>query len=210
MPDVSALPPSGRRALASCEDITPRSSLLRTHSPIPFGSPPLRPLPREEVFAGCYQPLLPTGSSRRYSANLSSDAWALTTAVPLSAFACFFLRVIGLPHETSGSASRYSPRTRLLAVSIFETADISLCSGLRVCSPPRSFLPLRILPQGSRGFYFRAERASLPPHASDMLAVRIQAIDGARTFTLQDSQPCRLLPFHVLTSPDISSASNDT
>jgi hypothetical protein len=34
----------------------------------------------------------------------------------------------------------------------------------------------------------------LPPHVPDMLAVRIQAIDGARTFTLQDSQPCRLLP----------------
>jgi hypothetical protein len=28
-----------------------------------------------------------------------------------------------------------------------------------------------------------------------MLAVRIQVIDGARTFTLQDSRPCRLLPF---------------
>jgi hypothetical protein len=42
-----------------------------------------------------------------------------------------------------------------------------------------------------------------------MLAVRIQVIDGARTFTLQDPQPCRLLPFHVLTSPDISCA-NDT
>jgi hypothetical protein len=27
-----------------------------------------------------------------------------------------------------------------------------------------------------------------------MLAVRIQVIDGTRTFTLQDSQPCRLLP----------------
>ena len=30
------------------------------------------------------------------------------------------------------------------------------------------------------------------------LAVRIQAIDGARTFTLQDSQPCRLLPLSTL------------
>ena len=28
----------------------------------------------------------------------------------------------------------------------------------------------------------------------DILTVRIQAIDGARTFTPQDSQPCRLLP----------------
>src|SRR5664279_661097 len=50
-----------------------------------------------------------------------------------------------------------------------------------------------VLPQGSRDVYFRAERASLPPHAPDMLAVRIQAIDGTGTFTLLDSQPCRLL-----------------
>src|SRR5207344_1655022 len=62
---------------------------------------------------------------------------------------------------------------------------------LQVCSPPRSSLPLRIPPQGSRGFYVRAYRA--PSHAPDMLAVRIQAIDGTGTFTLSDSQPCRLL-----------------
>src|SRR5215469_8781666 len=30
-----------------------------------------------------------------------------------------------------------------------------------------------------------------------MLTVRIQAIDGTRTFTLSDSQPCRLLTFLV-------------
>src|SRR5450759_4170297 len=58
---------------------------------------------------------------------------------------------------------------------------------------PRSSLPLRILPQGSRGFYIRAYRALLPPHAPDMLTVRIQAIDGTGTCTLLDSQPCRLL-----------------
>ena len=33
----------------------------------------------------------------------------------------------------------------------------------------------------------------LPPHAPDMLTVRIQAIDGTGTCTLSDSQPCRLL-----------------
>src|ERR1035437_2268965 len=36
------------------------------------------------------------------SANPSSDAWSLATAVPRSAFTCFFLRVIGLPHEVMG------------------------------------------------------------------------------------------------------------
>src|ERR1035441_2578850 len=67
--------------------------------------------------------------------------------------------------------------------------------------PPRLLVPQVVptaanVPQGSRDFYIRAERASLPRHAPDMLAVRIQAIDGARTSTLQDSQPCRLLPLH--------------
>jgi len=59
------------------------------------------------------------------SANPSSDAWPLATAVPRSASTCFFLRVIGLPHEMSGSASRISPRIRLLTVAIFDAADIS-------------------------------------------------------------------------------------
>ena len=36
--------------------------------------------------------------------------------------------------------------------SAFEAAAISLCSGLQVCSPPRSFLSLQVSPQGSRGF----------------------------------------------------------
>jgi len=58
------------------------------------------------------------------SANLSSDAWSPTTAVPRSAYTCFFLRIIGLPPERSGSASRFSPRIRLLAGGVFEAADI--------------------------------------------------------------------------------------
>jgi hypothetical protein len=142
-------------------------------------------------------PPLPSFSERDpdvISANLSSDAWSPTTAVPRGAYTCFFLRVIGLPPERSGSASRFAPRIRLLAGGVFVAADISLRSGLRVCSSPRSFLPLLKVPQGSRDFYIRAERASLPLLAPDMLAVRIQAIDGTRTSTLLDSQPCRPLP----------------
>ena len=77
--------------------------------------------------------------------------------------------------------------------TVFEAAAISLCSGLTVCSPHRSFPPLQLSPQGGRGFYIRAERASLPPHASEMLSARLQAIGGTRTLTSQDSQHCRLL-----------------
>ena len=53
--------------------------------------------------------------------------------------------------------------------------------------------------RAAEAFYIRAERASLPSHASDMLSARLQAIGGTRTFTSQDSQPCRLLPTRFLT-----------
>src|SRR5216684_2243151 len=114
------------------------------------------------------------------------------------------------PNRGVGRLSRLNPRTRLFAEAFFEAADIPLCLGLRVCSSPRSFLPLRILPQGSRDFYIRAQCASLPPHTPDMLAVRIQAIDGARTFTLQDSQPCRLLPPVNASAPPSRAAPHDS
>ena len=145
------------------------------------------------VFAGCYQPCCYRDSPDVISANLSPDAWSPTPTVPPSALACFFLGVIGLPKTLYRSASRWYPRTRFFRGLVLEVADISLCSGLRVCSPPRSLLPLRIFPQGSRGFYIRANRASLPPHAPDMLSVRIQRIDRKRTSTFLDLLPCRPL-----------------
>src|ERR1019366_6008063 len=43
-----------------------------------------------------------------------------------------------------------------------------------------------------------------------MLTVRIQAIDGARTFTSQDSQPCRLLPPVHASSPPSRAAPQDS
>src|SRR2546429_5792625 len=119
---------------------------------------------------------------------------APTPAVPLSAFAWFFPSVIGLPlNGGTGAASAIVPRTRLFAEQHFVAAASPLCSGLRVCLPPGSLLPLQVPLQGSGGVYVRAERASLPLHASDMLSARLQAIGGARTLTSQDSQHCRLL-----------------
>src|SRR5258708_29827939 len=55
---------------------------------------------------------------------------------------------------------------------LFETAAISLCSGLRFARLPDRSYRCDLSPQGSRGFYVRAEHASLPPHASDMLTTR--------------------------------------
>ncbi len=69
-----------------------------------------------------------------------------------------------------------------------------LCESFLRCLTSQVVPTAALTAQGSRGFYIRAYRASLPLHAPDMLAVRIQAIDGAGTFTQPDSQPCRLLP----------------
>jgi hypothetical protein len=91
-----------------------------------------------------------------------------------------------------GSAFRFSPRTQL-CVGLFRG-----CRHFIMFKPPSLFAfqvapTTAAKPQGGQGFYVRAERASLPPHAPDMLTVRTQAIDGARTYTLLDSQHCRLL-----------------
>jgi hypothetical protein len=158
-----------------------------------------------EVFAGCYQPLLLPGFSRRYFCESFLRCPSPYPGGLLSAFAWFFPSI----HRPSPSFDWVSfPLPSVNTTfhgSAFEAAAISLCSGLRACLPPRSFLPLQVPLQGRRGFYVRAERASLPSHASDMLSARPQAIGGTRTFISQDSQPCRLLPNDaaVSTAPPI-------
>jgi hypothetical protein len=98
---------------ASSEDITPRSSLLRTHASIPCGSPVLRLLASFEKSAQvATSPCCYRDSPDVISANLSPDAWSPTPTVPPSAPACFFLGVIGLPKTLFRSASRWYPRTR--------------------------------------------------------------------------------------------------
>ena len=92
-----------------------------------------------------------------------------------------------------GSASAYVPR-----ITTSRRAEFRGCRYFVMFRPPSLLTPqivptAAILPQGSRGFYVRAYRALLPPHAPDMLTVRRQVIDGTGTCTLLDSQPCRLL-----------------
>src|ERR1035437_2096894 len=52
------------------------------------------------------------------------------------------------PRTLSRSASRVFPSNDFTTDRFFETAAISLCSGPQVCSPPRSFLPLRLTAAG--------------------------------------------------------------
>ena len=179
--------------IISCEDITPRSSLLQTHSSIPCGSPLLRRFRLVRgVLAGCVQPCC----HRDLPDVILRIVPVMPEPIPRRFTECSCL-VLPQCHRPSpcGNMGRL-PHLSANAIfhgPLFEAAAISLCSGLTVCSPHRSLPPLQFSPQGGRGFYVRAERASSPPHASDMLSARLQAIGGTRTFTSQDSQPCRLL-----------------
>jgi hypothetical protein len=95
----------------SSEGVTPQSSLVRAHVSLPLGSLLLRHLASfEESLQVVLSPCCPRELPDVISANLSSDAWSRTPAVPRSAHTCFFLHAIGLPPEWSGSASRFVPR----------------------------------------------------------------------------------------------------
>ena len=127
------------------------------------------------------------------SENLSLDAGPHTPAVH---------RVLAPVSSTMSSAFPMDRSGRLPAFILRTTSRRASFRGCRyfVMFRPPSLLAPRIVPtaantpQGSWGFYVWAYRASLPPHAPDMLTVRIQAIDGTGTLTPLDSQPCRLLP----------------
>ena len=188
------LPPLERRDPISSEGVTP-PVIAPTDScatPAWLSPPSVFSLVRG-VFAGRTQSLLPTGSSRRY---LCESFLGCLIPYPGGPTKCFYLF---LPLWHRPSPKKETGRLpQFLANTTFREAGFRGCRYFFMFRPPSLLVSqivptAAVLPQGSRDFYFRAERASLPPHAPDMLTVRIQVIDGTRTFTLLDSQPCRLL-----------------
>jgi len=72
------------------------------------------------------------------------------------------------------------------------------------CHPGRPHRWHRISMQGGHGVYIRADRGSLPPRASDILAVRIGQLT-AEVFHLLDLRRCWPLPdFHLLSSRQLA------
>jgi hypothetical protein len=128
------------------------------------------------------------------SVNPSLCAWAPVTAVPQSAHACFFLHVISLPPYTIEVGFPHcSRRNDFMTDRFFETAAISLCSGPQVCSPPRSFLPLRLI-AAEQPRLLRPSRTCFVASACIGYANHPpRQIGGVGTYTPRDSQPCRLL-----------------
>ena len=138
---MSVLPPSGRRWIVSCEDITPRSLLLQTHSSIPFGSPLLRPKPRSRSL--CRLLPAPAAGGTIPTLSLRILPWVpgplprrfrgVHMPVSSSTSAAF-------PRTLSRSASRFSPSKRFHDGSLFRD-----CSHSLMFRPP-SLLASQIVP----------------------------------------------------------------
>jgi hypothetical protein len=90
-------------------NITPTSSLLRAHAPDLLPSLQLRHRLARRVFAGCCQPLLGTGPSRRYLCQSFPTCLDPYPGCSQGARARYFPQDIGLPREWSGSAPRNFP-----------------------------------------------------------------------------------------------------
>jgi hypothetical protein len=166
-----ALPPSGRRVPSPPRTLLPVLGSYRlirqSHwALLSFGySPRLRSLFR----------LLPAPAAPGTFPTLSLRIFLrlpepIPRRVPLSALAWFFLSVFGLPLKEEWVGTRFFPRTRFSAawisrLQLFRNVQASEFARL----PDRSYR-CKFPSKGSRGFYVRAERASLPSHASDMLS----------------------------------------
>jgi hypothetical protein len=146
------------------------SALLRTHAPI---LPPLRAAGRPSATKSWQVAVSPCGEEDLpdvLSAQLSRRAWPSTPAArvvprPVSSHTTAAFPPFGPGRRSTRSVPRFPYG------ALCEAGVLSACSGPQVCAPPRSLLPLRCPPQGSRGFSVRASRGSLPPHAPDMLTV---------------------------------------
>jgi len=180
---------------ASSGDVTPRSSLLRTHSPIPVALLSFGSSPRSRSLGR----VLPAPAATRTFPTLSLRIlpW-MPEPIPRRVAECVCLV---LPQPSSAfPIIRPGRLPARLREHDFPRVGFRGCSYFVMFTPP-SLLASQIVPtaasrpcRAAEAFYIRAKRASLPSHASDMLSARLQAIGGTRTFTSQDSQPCRLLP----------------
>jgi hypothetical protein len=200
-------PPSTQSLFARswrCLDQGDVNRLLRGHySPVlaltdscadPTRSPLLRPKPRSRSLCRLRPALAAGGTFPTLSQRILLCVPGPLSRGPVECI-CLFLppRHRPSPVHYRGRLPACTRQNDFMTDRLFETAAISLCSGPQVCSPPRSSLPLRPMVAGQPRLYIRAEHASFPPHVSDMLTTRSQAIDGVGTYTPRDSQPCRLL-----------------
>jgi len=132
-------------ARATSAGVTPPSSLLQAHAPVLHPPTAYGHSLGQRVFAGRCQPRLGIAPSQRYLHESFPRCLDPYPGGPCGAHPRFFPQDIGLPHFLTGSALHKIPYNDVSTGVGFEAAAIHRCSGLQVCSPPRSFPPQRSL-----------------------------------------------------------------
>jgi len=105
---ISVPPSSGSRISSPQRALPLRHRYYGLMRQSPWFSSPSALASFEESLPVATSPGYPRDLPDAISANLSSLAWSLATAVPPGALACFFPDVIGLPQQRCGSASRFT------------------------------------------------------------------------------------------------------
>ncbi len=122
--------------------VTHPSSLLRPHVPVPKPLTNFVSSTRWSVLAAWTTHCWSSGPSRRYVSSNPSllDAWTYTPAASGVHSPVSSSKASAFPNAVAGRRSATFHATTSARVPI-SGLQISLCSGLQVCLPPRSFLP---------------------------------------------------------------------
>jgi hypothetical protein len=163
----------------SSQDITPTSSLLRAHAPNRCPPAAFDKVSCGQVFAGCCQPLLRSGPSRRYLCRSFLACLDQYSGCSQVARARFFPWNNGLPPARTGSAQMHQPdnyfhRIGISKLQSFANVQTHKVAGHTDSSHPRvlrrraavAFTSARIT-----GRYLAVQRICSPPK-SGQLTVR--------------------------------------
>ena len=125
------------------------------------------------VSAGCYQPLLLAGPSRRYLCESFPACLGPCHGGPVEC-TCLFLppRHRPSPVHYRGRLPAFPRQNDFMTDPFSRLQPFRYVQALRFARLPDRSYRCSLSPQGSRGFYVRAEHASLPRHASGMLTTR--------------------------------------
>ncbi len=137
------------------------------------------------------------------SANPSLRAWTPTPAALVVLSPVSSHKTSAFPTLATGRRSAFSPCKRLLTRTRFRGCSHSLMfrpAGLLATLAAPTMIDLSL--SGSCGFYFRAEHASLPSRASDMLTVRTGQL------TVRDFHPIRFAALSAAPLTDRVSAAS--
>ncbi len=132
-----------------------------------------------QVLAGCYEPLLEDGPSRRYLCDPCLGAWVRTPPRPSGAGVRFFPLGIGLPLGSRGSARERS-RNAAFRGGIFRGCNHSVMFRLPcLLGPPTAQTVRARCPFGLRALYTGQYPCPYGSRAPASLRVRIRTIDTA-------------------------------